>query len=223
MCGRFVLSSPWEVLRETFPGLVEMDPFSFQPRYNIAPSQKVLAIPNPVERPPNYYHWGLIPFWAKDKKIGHHMINARVETLDQKPSFRQPFARRRCLIPTNAYYEWSKDKEQKIPMLIRLQSAKPFAFAGLWEVWKPAGEEPVLSCTIITTESNRLIRPIHDRMPLIIPPEHYRSWLGENRMTPEEMNAILSVDLSNDLEIYPVSTWVNNPRNDSAECIQPVS
>jgi putative SOS response-associated peptidase YedK len=223
MCGRFTLFTPWEQLELAFPFL-EGD-FEAPPRYNIAPSQQVAAVPNREEKRVSLFHWGLIPFWAKDPKIGNRMINARAETLAQKPSFRNAFRRRRCLVLADGFYEWRKveGQRQKIPYLIRLKSGQPFAFAGLWESWRLPGGGELLSCTVITTRPNELVAPIHNRMPVILPPEAYMSWLDPAERSPDELAPLLLPFPAAEMTAFAVSTLVNSPSNDLPACIAPAT
>jgi putative SOS response-associated peptidase YedK len=212
-------------LQAAFPGLgmAEAVLENYQPRYNIAPTQPVAVIPNDGQNRLDFYVWGLIPFWAKDPAIGSRMINARSETLAEKPSFKSALRRRRCLIPADGFYEWQANPsgKGKTPMYIRLQDGKPFAFAGLWERWNSPDGSTILSTTIITTRPNALMEPIHNRMPVILPSSAYAAWL-----TPEETDAAALLPL---LEPYPaqamaayaVSTLVNSPAHDAPDLIQP--
>ena len=167
--------------------------------------------------------WGLIPSWAKDPKIGYQCINAKAETVAEKPSFRSAFKKRRCLVVATGFYEWQVQGRTKQPMWIGLRSKRPFAFAGLWEHWKPAEEEPLETCTIITTEPNELMRPIHNRMPVILAPVSYDQWLDPTFQHIEPLKALLRPYLSEELTAYPVSTFVNNPRHDAPQCLEPIS
>jgi putative SOS response-associated peptidase YedK len=167
-----------------------------------------------------FLNWSLIPSWAEDPKIGDWMINARSETAADKPSFRSAFRKRRCLIPTDGFYEWQKNGGKKQPFFIHRADAKPFAFAGLWEHWEGDGQV-IESCTILTTEANELMRPLHDRMPVILQPEDYDRWLDPRLDKPEAVQPLLRPYPSEALAAYPVTTLVNNPRNDKAECLKP--
>ena len=221
MCGRFTLTADPDQLRAYFPGLAI--PEELPPRYNIAPSQPVAVIPNDGKGQLNFFVWGLIPSWAKDPKIGNRMINARAETLAEKPSFRAAFRRRRCLIPADGFYEWRQEpgQKRKTPMFIRLESGQPFALAGLWESWHAPDGSNILSCTIITTQPNDLVEKIHNRMPVILPPESYSLWLEPGEADPERLQALLKPYPASEMMAYPVSTLVNNPSNDLAACIAP--
>jgi putative SOS response-associated peptidase YedK len=221
MCGRFTLRTAPAELVEIFRLLREPE---LAPRYNIAPTQKV-AVVRPAEgaaRELTLMHWGLIPSWSKDPKMGARLINARGETVADKPSFRSAFKRRRCLIPADGFYEWAQtDGNTKQPLLIGLKNGSPFAFAGLWEHWEGEGR-PVESCTIITTHANELLRPIHDRMPVILPEERYDAWLDSDNDGRERLQEFLVPFPADELAFVAVSTAVNNPRNDSPDCVKPL-
>lgn len=221
MCGRFTLTLDANQLRDSLPWLTIPD--ELQPRYNIAPTQPVAVVPNDGKNQLDFFVWGLIPSWAKDPQIGNRLINARAETLAEKPSFRTAYRRRRCLILADGFYEWKKvpGRKSKIPMYIRLQSEKPFAFAGLWEIWNSADGSKILSCTIITTQPNETVRDIHNRMPVILPEDSYGSWLAPEELKPEQLDPLLKPYTDSDMLAYPVSTLVNSPANESPECILP--
>jgi putative SOS response-associated peptidase YedK len=195
----------------------------FAPRYNIAPSQPVAAIriePDTATRQLVLLRWGLIPSWAKDPKIGHQCINAKAEPVSEKPSFRAAFKKRRCLVIATGFYEWQVQGRAKQPMWIGLKGHRPFAFAGLWEQWKPAEGEPLETCTIITTEANDLMAPIHNRMPVILFPTSYEQWLDPTVQQTEPLKALLRSCPSEELLAHPVSTLVNNPRHDAQDCLE---
>ncbi len=223
MCGRFALHARSEEIREVFDveGPVEV------PRsYNIPPGQSIPAIRNPSssnsEREVTSLQWGLVPFWADDADIGSSLINARSETVLEKPSFRDAFRKRRCLIPASGFYEWKSTNGSKQPYYITSDSQSLFAFAGLWEHWEDEEtDDEINSCTILTTDPNQLMRPIHNRMPVILHPSRYDAWLntGEN---PEDLTAFFTPYQSDRLEAYPVSRHVNNPEHDDPTCIEPV-
>ena len=224
MCGRFTLRTDPETLTETFPGFTTPAPDEMTPRYNIAPSQAIAVVPNNGENSVEFFQWGLIPSWAKDPKIGNRMINARSETLAEKPSFRTPYKRRRCLILSDGFYEWRSEPESKskTPIYIRLKSEKPFAFAGLWEAWYPRpDDEPLHSCTIITTSPNALMESIHRRMPVILEPDAYDLWLDPSEQSPKQLDGLLKPYPAEEMMAYPVSRLVNRPSNDSPDCIAP--
>ena len=224
MCGRFTLKTDPETLTETFPGFTTPAADEMVPRYNIAPSQQVAVVANNGGNSVEFFQWGLIPSWAKDPKIGNRMINARSETLAEKPSFRTPYKRRRCLILTDGFYEWRAEpgSQTKTPFYIHLKSEKPFAFAGLWEAWSPnIDDDPLLSCTIITTSPNALMETIHRRMPVILEPDGYDQWLDPSDQSPTQLDGLLKSYPAEEMEAYPVSRLVNRPSNDSPDCIAP--
>jgi putative SOS response-associated peptidase YedK len=223
MCGRFTLTVDPSQLQKAFPWLSV--PAQFSPRYNIAPSQPVAVVPNNGQNKLDFFIWGLIPSWSKDPSIGNRMINARAETLAEKPSFRNAFRRRRCLVLADGFYEWKKspDGKGKIPMYIQLETNNPFAFAGLWEIWNSTEGSEVHSCTIITTNPNDFMSSIHNRMPVILPEDQYSVWLSQGEMDPKILQPLLQPFTSEKLIAYPVSKAVNNPRNDTKDCIQPIT
>jgi putative SOS response-associated peptidase YedK len=219
MCGRYNLRATPDQIREAFQLFREPDwPV---PRYNIAPTQTVLGIrfdENATPREPVLLKWGLIPSWAKDTKIGNSLINARADTVATKPSFRSAFRRRRCLLPASGFYEWQKRDDGKQPYQIGLKSGQPFAMAGLWEHWEgPDG--PVESSSIITTDANELMEPLHNRMPVILRPDDYDAWL-DPASDPKTLQELLQPYPDDDLTAFPVSRAVNNPRNDRPECVE---
>lgn len=220
MCGRFSLWLNLTDLVDAFPDFTF--PSEMPVRYNVAPSQDVAVVPNNTDRHVEFFRWGLIPFWAKDESIGNKMINARGETLGEKPSFRAAYRRRRCLILADGFYEWRTEpgSKTKTPMYIQLASKAPFAFAGLWEIWRP-DDTPVLSCTIITTAPNDLIAPIHNRMPVILPPAAYDRWLDPGEQAPAALDDLLVPFPADQMMAYPVSRLVNSPANDVPDCIVP--
>jgi putative SOS response-associated peptidase YedK len=225
MCGRYALFASFDDILDRFELRERFAPFAYAPRYNIAPTQPVLAITTSEqgERHLTHLRWGLIPSWAKDPKIGNRMINARAETIREKPSFRRSFERRRCLIIANGFYEWRREGTHKIPIFIRLKSGQPFGFAGLWDLWRsPQGDE-VPSCTIITTEANELMKPIHDRMPVILPKAAESAWLDPEQKGGSELTELLTAYPSEKMEAYPVSPRVNSPQAEGPECIEPTS
>ena len=219
MCGRFTIIRLQDFLN-IFPWIRAPDTPP-PARYNVAPSQAVAVVPNQPDPKVDFFSWGLVPSWAKDKAIGNKTINARAETLAAKPMFRAAFRRRRCLVPADGFYEWKKhaDGKTKTPMYIRLKDGRPFAFAGLWEVWHDPGGSAFPSFTIITTTPNELMKEIHDRMPVIIRPEDYRTWLDPAERDAAELEPLLTPYPAEEMEASPVSRLVNNPRNESPECI----
>ncbi|MDI6739833.1 MAG: SOS response-associated peptidase [Candidatus Edwardsbacteria bacterium] len=222
MCGRFVRKSTLKEIAEAFDLDVSGLDFEFAPSYNIAPGQPVAAAVFDGRRTLKAFKWGLVPFWAKDEKIGYKLINARAETLSEKPGFKQAFAKRRCLVVADGFYEWRQEGNSKTPFFVQLKSAKPFAFAGLYEKWKsPAGKE-IESCAIITTTPNPLMKPIHDRMPAILDRKHCDQWLDPSANDSQKLSALLKPYDPDKMEAYPVSQLVNSPKNDSPECIKPM-
>ncbi|PWH12901.1 MAG: hypothetical protein DDG59_15080 [Anaerolineae bacterium] len=220
MCGRFTLTAEISELQKVFPW-VEF-PKEMSPRYNIAPSQPVAVISNHNPKRVDFFVWGLIPNWAKDAQIGNRLINARAETLAQKPAFRGPYRYRRCLILADGFYEWQKEGKVKRPFLIRLKLAKPFAMAGLWDSWQSADGSEIYSCTIITCEANDLVKPIHERMPVILPSSAYQLWLTMSEMNLRQLEVLLQPYPASEMEAFAVSSLVNNPHQDRVECIQPI-
>jgi len=219
MCGRFTLTTDSKKLSEAF---TEFEiPEDLVPRYNVAPSQPVAVVANNGQHKLEFFQWGLIPAWAKDPGIGNRMINARAETLAEKPSFKNAYRRRRCLVLADGFYEWKKEAhtKTKTPMYVRLVSGKPFAFAGLWEYWHNGDGSEILSCTIITTNPNELMAEIHNRMPVILAPEAYERWLDPAERHPEQLGDLLKPYPTAQMTAYPVSRVVNSPRNDSPDCI----
>ena len=221
MCGRFTLTAKPHRLLERFN--LSAAPDELAPRYNVAPTQPVLVIPNRRQRVLRPARWGLIPHWATDASTGNRMINARAETLAARPAFRTALERRRCLIPADGFFEWKRDAaRRRAPFYIRRRDGEPFAFAGLWDVWRPDGGEPVASCTIITTDPNDLVAELHDRMPVILPPESYDAWLDPAARHADTLLPLLVPCPSEWLEAYPVSSVVNKPEHDEPACIAPV-
>ena len=228
MCGRFTFTVELSELAQAFPWLTVPDA-DLVPRYNIAPTQPVPVVANRDNKTLEFFNWGLIPSWAKDTKIGSRLINARAETLADKPSFRAAYRRRRCLVFADGFYEWRKDatsegdhKAHKVQVLIRLKTGEPFGFAGLWETWYSPEGDLVLSCAIITTTPNRLVQPIHTRMPVILQPEAYEKWLDPAEKKPDGLQPFLRPYPAEEMEAFTVSTLVNNPANDVPECVLPV-
>jgi putative SOS response-associated peptidase YedK len=223
MCGRFVGFRRLEELKQYFP--IDRANSEALENYNVAPSQEVLAIAsveglNVLDR----YHWGLVPFWAKDKSIGYKMINARVETVATKPSFREAFKKRRCLMPADGFYEWKGEKGKKQPMYITLPDKSPFAFAGLWETWrdKQNPDDIYQSCTIITRDAAGPMRELHHRMPVILDPEGYAPWLDPASNDPEAVSAILQSKALIDLVFHPVGKQVNSTQHNDPSNLKPV-
>jgi putative SOS response-associated peptidase YedK len=223
MCGRFTLTVDPAQLQEAFPWIDV--PEEISPRFNIAPTQPVAVVANNGENRLEFFTWGLIPSWAKDPSIGSRMINARAETLAEKPAFRSAFRRRRCLVLADGFYEWKQEPGSKVktPLYIRKIGHTPFAFAGLWEAWNSPDGSNILSCTIITTGPNQLLSDIHNRMPVILPTEAYSDWLDPSERRPEDLKDLLRPYPDGELEAYPVSRVVNSPSNEIPDCIKPIA
>ncbi|UCE09382.1 MAG: SOS response-associated peptidase [Candidatus Thorarchaeota archaeon] len=220
MCGRFYLLSHQEAIRERF-GIEEFD-FEITPRYNIAPQQKIaVAVSDPKVRLVGM-HWGLVPFWAKDMKIGNRMINARAETLVEKRAFKPAFKKRRCIILSSGFYEWQRTAKGKKPMNIRLQSGDPFALAGIYERWKAPSEKIILSTAIITTRPNKTLSSIHNRMPVILRRDDERAWMDVDLDDLDRLQQMLQPYSDDEMEAFEVSTYVNNPKNEGPMCIRPI-
>jgi putative SOS response-associated peptidase YedK len=220
MCGRFSLHTPESKIREAF-NRVHTRSLGLKPRYNIAPSQDIPIIRDTdTSREMVMVQWGLIPAWSREPRTKYSTINARIESVAQKPAYRMPFRHRRCLIPADGFYEWKVINGNKIPHHIRMKDGSVFAFAGLWDHWE--GEEQTLdSCTIIVMPANEVMKPVHERMPAIIAPAHYDLWLDSRVTEKQEIIQYLNSAPSSQLTAYPVSTRVNSPKHDDIECIQP--
>jgi putative SOS response-associated peptidase YedK len=220
MCGRFSLATDQSILQEQF-NLIFNEEIKY--RYNIAPSQNIFVVgSNGRDRVGTSMRWGLVPPWSKDTKIGYKMINARAETLDEKVSFKQPFLQKRCIILCDGFYEWKKQGKEKQPFRFIMKDRRPFAFAGLWERWDK-GEKPLYTCTIITTTPNELTKDVHDRMPVILPPETYNQWLDREFNDTEVLKSLLIPYKADLMDVYPVSDIVNSPKNESEQCLNPLS
>jgi putative SOS response-associated peptidase YedK len=220
MCGRFTLTISGDLLAD-FLGLGEVP--TLAPRWNIAPTQSVLAVRQPADAShPTAVRlsWGLVPSWAKDVRIAHQLLNARSETAADKPAFRAALRRRRCLIPADGFYEWLRQGKTKQPFCFRLRDDRPFAFAGLWESWQGPGAAPLETCTILTTEANDLIRPVHDRMPVILPSHCHAEWLDPAMQDPERLRPMLRPLPADQMHAFPVSPWVSNPRHEGPQCLE---
>ena len=225
MCGRFTLRAPASVIAEQF-AVFETAPW--KPRYNIAPSQPVLAVrlANAGTKAASgrelvWLRWGLIPSWANDPAIGNRLINARADTVAIKPAFRAAIRHRRCLVVADGFYEWQQAGKRKVPHLIRMRDDRPFGFAGLWELWEGPDHSAVESCTLLTTEANDLVRPIHGRMPVIIARRDYDRWLDPAVTSSDPLMPLLRPYPSEQMTAYPVSPLVNNPANDEPACVEP--
>lgn len=227
MCGRYVLAKDYEELKARF-GLTHSDPprragFTMKPRYNIAPQTDNPVIIKGDSRELKLMQWGLVPHWAKDPKIGYKMINARAESVHEKPSFREPFKKQRCLVPANGFYEWPVDPrnpKKKVPLYIHLKSDELFAFAGIWSIWGE-GETLKKTYSLITTEPNPMLAKYHDRMPVILSRAEEDQWLNPDTSV-SNLQKLLDAHPEKEMEAYEVSTLVNKPINDSVENIKPV-
>ena len=220
MCGRFTLFAPYTDIVERFGIDVAFEEQDYNPSYNIAPSQQVIAIINDgTKNRLGHLRWGLIPPWAKEAKVGYKMINARAETIAELPSFRNAFKRKRCIIPADSFYEWQKIDGGKIPMRIKLKSDGLFGIAGLWESWTPPEGNVIYTCTVITTTPNSLVAPIHNRMPVILRQEEEAAWLNPSNTDPDFLGNILKPFDESQMEVYAVSTDVNSPKNNKDSLI----
>ncbi len=225
MCGRFTLTSNLDELQGRFGFLSEFTDSEFYdhgPRYNIAPTQPVLTVTNDGQRRGELMRWGLVPFWAKDVKVGARMINAVGETASAKPAFRTAFKKRRCLVLANGFYEWKKEGKLKLPTYIYARGGEPMAFAGLWETWKSPEGQVVRSCTIITTAANSFIQPLHNRMPVILSDETQALWLDPLTEDPKILEPLLIPAPIELLSSHPVPDTVNSVKNQGPECILPL-
>jgi putative SOS response-associated peptidase YedK len=220
MCGRFTLHTPEAQIREAF-NLDHTEPLGLNPCYNVAPSQQIPVIRDTESsREMVLAQWGLVPNWSKEPKTKYPTINARIESVAEKPTYRTPFKRRRCLIPADGFFEWKVVNGHKIPHHIRMRNLSVFAFAGLWDRWEGEGQT-LDSCTIIVMPANEVMKPLHERMPAIIAPAHYDLWLDSRITDKNEIMQYLTSAPSSQLKAYPVSTWVNVPKHDDERCIQP--
>ena len=222
MCGRFTLFEADKILSKEF-GVSGVPPLS--PRYNIAPSQPIAAVRTPhtgAGRELALLRWGLIPSWSKDPAIGNRLINARAETVREKPSFRIAFRRHRCLIPTNGFYEWQRQERGKQPYFVRMRDERIFAFAGLWDRWESPDDGVIETCAILTTAANAVLAPIHDRMPVILPQAEYARWLDPALKDPDSLSPLLVPFPPKEMLAIPVSPRVNAPSTDDEKCIAPL-
>jgi len=220
MCGRFSLDTPNPEIIAYFHLSRWLE---YEKRYNIAPSQQIPVIRQVGdERELTLMRWGLVPHWAKDESIGHKMINARAETLAEKPSFREPFHQRRCIIPASGFYEWKKGETAREAFYLYRSDGAPLALAGLWEHWKnPAKPGELLeTCTIVTTEANTTVAPLHTRMPVILEPDDFDAWFSHHQHS-KDLLALLRPAAQGVLDLYPVSDYVNSPAHEGEQCIRP--
>ncbi|PYI54316.1 SOS response-associated peptidase [Paenibacillus flagellatus] len=223
MCGRYTITISLEELMLRF----HLDPdfqLDYRPRYNVAPGQMVLAVVNDGRRNRlGELKWGLVPPWAQDETIGSKLINARAETVAEKPAFRLSLERKRCLLPADGFYEWKKAADgKKRPMRIVLRDESPFALAGLYETWTTPDGRKISTCTVVTTTPNRLVADIHDRMPVILRPEDESTWLDRDMRDTARLLDLLKPYPAEEMTAYPVAAAVGNVRNDGPDCIRPV-
>lgn len=211
MCGRFTLRTPKERIKREFE--LQEEPL-VEARYNIAPSQNILAVRQNVDvREAAELKWGLMPSWAKDASMGARLINARSETVLEKPSFREAFKKRRCIIPADGFYEWARASGgRKQPYYFRFKDERLFGFAGLWDRWSGQDGEVIESCTILTTEANEVVTPVHDRMPVILHPDTYELWLNADSRNAGSLKELLQPFPESEMICYPVSAQINNPQ-----------
>ena len=217
MCGRFSLTSPWELLKERFA--VEIPVNDYRLRYNAAPGQNLWVIPEETPYDAQLFKWGLVPFWAKDPKIGNRLINARAETIAEKPAFRTPFKKHRCLVLADGFYEWDKKGARRVPYRVVIKDEHPFALAGICDYWKDNKGNELKSFSIITTDANQLISKIHDRMPVILSRKDETAWLDPDLDIIHALKMLLPYP-AKEMKMYPVSTLVNNPKNDLPQVIK---
>ena len=221
MCGRYTLTTPVKRLAEEFG--FDASSVDLPPNYNVAPTQEIAAVlKEDGQRRLEVLRWGLIPPWADDPQIGSRMINARAETVPEKPSFRRAFRERRCLIPADGFYEWKRENGGKQPFYIHMKNERPFAFAGLWESWNDNGGPAIRTCTILTTGPNSLVGGIHDRMPVILSADTYDVWL-DPASERDELTALLAPYPEDEMGAYPVSRFVNSPQNNDPRCVEPAA
>ncbi len=209
MCGRFSISKEKDEIEDRFE--IHIDPAMFTKNYNAAPSQILPIITNDEPEQASFHKWGLIPHWSKDERIGNKLINARCETIAEKPSFRDAAEKRRCLVISDGFYEWQRSGSEKQPYRITLSDESLFTFAGLWELWNSPDEREVRTFTIITTEPNELMKPIHNRMPVMLTPEMEKVWISDEPL--EEVLHLLKPYDETEMNAYPVSKRVNSPKN----------
>jgi len=224
MCGRFERSSSVDVIIRDFR--INKASLEVKPSYNIAPSQDVLIIRinDNGERQLEACKWGFLPFWAKDPAMAHKMINARAETIATKPAFRSAFKKHRCLVIADGFYEWQKKEKSKVPFYVHLKSGKPFGFAGLFSHWSLEKDaEGICTCTIVTTDANELLEPIHDRMPVIVPKDKEDLWLDPATQEQDALEKLLTPYPSEEMEVYEVSPRVNSPAYNSPDAMKPVT
>src|SRR6266700_2958960 len=216
MCGRFTLTTNIAAIAQAFQVAPTLQ---VEPRYNVAPTQQVVTVMQDETRHLELLRWGLIPAWAKDESIGNKMINARAETLAEKPSFKRLLTSKRCLVVADGFYEWKKEPGGKTPMYITLKSGSPFAFAGLWDLWHSPDGQEIHSCTLVTTQPNAVVAPIHDRMPAILLPDAREMWLDTSLQDEHALLPLLAPYPADEMTARAVSRLVNNPKVEGAELI----
>ncbi len=219
MCGRYGFTKP-EKLKAQF--LTDNELVNFKPRYNIAPSQTLPVIVHENNNHIEMMRWGLIPYWAKDMSVGYKMINARAESVAEKPSYKKSLSMRRCLVPATGFIEWKTTKEGKIPFYFQLKNEDVFAFAGLFDVWHDTEGKEIRSYTIITTDANAIVEPIHERMPVMLTKEKERTWLDPDITEPERLLPLLTPFDAEEMKTHAISPEINKPANDYANLLSPV-
>ncbi|MGE7666694.1 SOS response-associated peptidase [Ureibacillus composti] len=223
MCGRFTLFTTFEKLIEHFEIQQAFEEALYHESYNIAPTQQIISIINDgTKNRMGFLKWGLVPSWAKDEKMASKMINARAETVDEKPSFKKSFYQRRCIIPMDSFYEWKREGKTKRPMRIKMRDDSLFAVAGLWDTWLSPSGQTIHTCTILTTEPNALMANIHDRMPVILSKEQQALWLDPRVKERDHLKSLLVPFPVDEMTAYEVSDQVNSPKNNSRELIERV-
>ena len=221
MCGRFVRKLYAETIASEFD--VDEVVTDLAPSYNVAPSQQVAVVMTDGKKRLVSMKWGLIPAWSDDPAIGNRLINARAETITEKPSFREAFLRQRCLVIADGFYEWQKRGRTRRPYFIHLKAERPFGFAGLYDLWTSPEGEVITTCTIITTEPNEIVKTLHDRMPVILPKQFEDAWLDPYNADHASLIQMLGPYSENEMEMHTVSSLVNSTANDSPECITPAA
>jgi putative SOS response-associated peptidase YedK len=222
MCGRYTITFSVDSAREDL-GIVQM-PEDYRPRYNVAPAQPAAVVSSAKERSAQWMRWGLVPFWAKDAGIGNRLINARCETIAEKPAFKRPFLKQRCLVLSDGFFEWKRDagpNGRSQPYYFHLANNKPFAYAGLWDTWRSLEGEEIRTFTIITCAANELVKPVHERMPVMLSGDALWAWLSAER--PADLQALLKPYPAQLMASYPVSAMVNRPEIDAPELIHPLA
>ena len=224
MCGRYTISAPSDVVADLFE--LDPPPVEFSARFNVAPTQEAPVVRMSEQenrRTLKHLRWGLIPFWAKDRSLGDRMINARAETVAEKPAYRASFKRKRCLVVADGFYEWQATGGPKQPFLFRMSSGLPFAIAGLWDRWDKGEGDPLETFTILTTTPNDVVKPAHHRMPVILSSQHYERWLDPESDNRDRLTDLLVSFPATEMEGFPVSTYVNSPANEGPRCVEPLS